>query len=102
MARTDRHHHALASMPLRKPKQFSTKEINELLGRQFRRDMIERGLITAADENQPVLWRYAVALGKTATVKAFTKSEARARIKERLGINRLPPGFIIEKVVDAT
>ena len=98
MARTDGLTHYLRTMTPQKPKQLSRKEINELLGRQFRRDMIARGLIKEEVGKQTTLWRYPVALGKTETVKASTKSEARSRIKERLGVSRLPPGFQIEKV----
>lgn len=101
MARTDRMHAYLATATPKKPKQFSIKEINELLGRQFRRDMIAKGLLKDEAKKPKSFWTYPISLGKSGRVEAFTRSEARSLIKKELGVSRLPPGFKIEKVGDA-
>lgn len=100
MARTDRMHAYRANATPQKPQKFSIKEINAMLGRQFRRSMIEKGLIQEVSKPVPY-WTYPISLGKSGRVQAPTKSEARGLIKTALGVSRLPPGFTITKVGDA-
>lgn len=102
MPRTTKMDHFLRTLAPQKPKQFSIKQINEMLRRRFRRDMKARGLLS--DEQPKFVWAYPVGLGNRDTVVAATRSEARGLIKKKLGIaksSRLPPGFEIEKVEDA-
>lgn len=56
---------------------------------------------TTATAAEP-LWLLAVAPGVfgegVETVRAADKSQARSRFKQRLGLERLPPGTVVERV----
>lgn len=60
--------------------------------------MIKRMNKAAGHEvnKHPFIWSYS-GLGKSGTVYAFTRSEARAKIKKLSGLARLPKGIVIEK-----
>jgi len=55
--------------------------------RQLKRKLIKEGVI---ENRKELLWDYTVN-GKTGQVRAFNRSEAKARIKDLLGIRRRLP-----------
>ena len=82
---------------LREAPKYSAAEKLAYVNRLIKRANKAAGYTTG---KKPTKWRYDVE-GQTGEVEAHTRSEARARIKEQLGIKkkqRLPVGISLEKV----
>lgn len=80
-----------------KRKAFTQKETVEYLNRVVKRMNKAAGYDTA---KKPFRWQYEID-GNLGTVEAFTRSEARAEIKKRIGHKgRLPKSLKLEKVHD--
>lgn len=81
---------------IRKVKKFTNWEKLAYLNRAIARMNKGAGYTT---DKQPFVWSYS-GLGKSGQVSAFTRSEARSKIKHEAGIprsKRLPQNVVIEK-----
>ncbi len=80
---------------------LNNEEIRTRALKEQKAALIKMGFITAPVKREPDIWEWAN-LNSHGAVKAFTRSEAKARIKQTLGLpkgKRLPAGVIIAKVV---
>lgn len=70
-------------------------ERREIWLRTLKRAMKAKGLLPRKLED---VWSWSLG-SKSGFVSALTRSEARAKIKETLGLKRLPPEIKVEKIV---
>jgi len=81
------------------PKKFSRQEINEFIRRHFKRRMIQQGLLPAVPVEKPPKFVFGFSYeGEISSVAANSRSDARCRVKKLLGLSKLPPGFVLEKI----
>ena len=85
----------LASQPTGKSV-ITQKDRAAFISRLVKRYMKEEGTI---GPKLPSTWQIDIGESKKLEVVAFTRSEARAKLKKELGVKRLPVGIKIEKVI---